>query len=142
MSDDEDNANGQIYGASFKDRERAQGRAGEEASEDQTTPEGKWNMRVMTLTVKEKIKFEDVKDMANQVDNDKYLNLNPYTFVFAYMIVNFTGSDPINKAKLTTVKNKITDEISPIEKQPFLNFMNLSDVIRYAFLIRAIKDKS
>ncbi len=138
MSDDEDNANGQVFAGSFKDRERAQGGVGEEYGEDPRTPEGKWNIKVKALTRKEGMKFEDVKDMANQID--KYLNLNPYVFVFAYKVVNKNGVELIDKIKLKDIKTKIERGNSP-EKELFSEIMNLSDVIRYAFLIRSTYDK-
>lgn len=132
--DDEDYVGGQVFGTSFRDRERAQGGVGELDNEDPKTPEGKWNIKVKVLARKEGMKFEDVKDMANQIG--KYLNLNPYTFVFAYKIVNLRGDKPIDNVKLNDMKTKIEKEFTPIEPELFSNIMNLSDVIRYAYLIR------
>lgn len=136
MSDDEDYEGGQVFAESFKDRERAQGGAGEEYGEDPKTPEGKWNIKIKALSRAEGMKFTDIKQTADQIKN--YLNLNPYTFVLAYKIVNFKGDDPIDSAKLKEMKTKIEKGNTPIEKEPFSNFMELSDLIRYAYLIRSV----
>jgi hypothetical protein len=136
MNDDEDNEGGQVLAGSFKDRERAQGGVGEEYTEDAKTPEGKWNIKVKALSKAEGMKFIDIKQTADQIKN--YLNLNPYTFVLAYKIVNFTGDNPIDAGKLKDMKTKIDKGNTPIEKEPFSNFMELSDLIRYAYLIRSV----
>ena len=138
MSDDEEYVGGQVFGESFNDRNRAQGGVGENFEFEPKTEEGRWNIKVMVLTNQEKMKFSVVKDIANQID--KYLNLNPYTFVLAYKIVNFKGDEPIDTTKLKEIKTKI-EKGNTIEEEPFSNFMKISDVIRYAYLIRATYDK-
>ena len=138
MSDDDyEDAGGQVFGESFNDRNRAQTAAGDEYTDDPRTEEGKWNNKIRNLSRTEHMTFSDIKQTADQITN--YLNLNPYTFVFAYMIVNFTGEDPINKDMLTSIEKKLKK--NSIEHQPFKDIMNLSDVIRYAFLIRETSDK-
>ena len=136
---DDYDVGGQVFGVSYSDYNRAQGAFGEEYTENPKTEEGKWNIKVRTLARIEGVKFEDVKDMANQIG--KYLNLNPYTFVLAYKIVNLKGDKPINKEMLMKIKIKINTETTPIEKEPLSNIMTLSDVIRYAYLIRATSDR-
>lgn len=138
MSDNEDDDGGQVFGMSWNDRNRAQGAVGEEYGEDPRTAEGKWNIKIKSLTRKEGMKFDEVKNMANQIDN--YLNLNPYAFVLAYKIVNLRDDEPIDIEKLKEMKTKIDKTVAP-DKEPFSNIMSLSDVIRYAYLIRATNDK-
>ena len=137
MSDDENEYEvpGQIYGESFNDRNRAQGARGEGMEENPQSKEGQWNIKIKTLAIREELDFIAIKEVADQIPN--FLNLNPYTFVFAYKIVKLNGNEPIDKTKLKSVVQKIEKENSTIEpKKPFRDIMTQQDVIRYAFLIR------
>lgn len=137
MSDDEDEyqVGGQIFGESFNDRLRAQGARGEGMEENVQTKEGQWNIKMKSLATREKLDVSAIKEVADQIPN--FLNLNPYTFVFAYKIVKLNGNEPIDKIKLKSVVQKLEKENTTIEpKKPFNEIMTQQDIIRYAFLIR------